>query len=122
MSGKVAAPLALTDEVSPVPCAPLRPRAIIPLKGGDTVSSLVMPSFDDFLHEMGHERIAKWADDSLKDVHREIGISFDLTNPDDAKRFVSAMFALNQRTTILMLRDYHDWLTSKLAQRSVRLL
>ena len=46
----------------------------------------------------------------------------DITNPDDSKRFVSALAAFNQRTTVLMLRDYHDWLCTQLENSSLRLI
>lgn len=86
------------------------------------MGDLNMPGFSDFLAEMGEARVVKWSSDALRDVRRDIGLSFDLSNPDDAARFVTAMQALNQRTTVLMLQDYHDWFCRLLAQRSVRLL
>lgn len=86
------------------------------------MNGLNIPGFDDFLADMGADRTQRWIDDALKEVQREIGISFDLTNPDDTKRFVTATFALNQRATVLMLRDYHAWLCKQLGERSLRLL
>ena len=86
------------------------------------MGELDIPSFADFIRDMGEERIAEWVDNAQKSVQREIGFSFDLTNPDDAKRFVMAMFSLNQRATMQMLGDYHAWLCKQLSQRSLRLL
>lgn len=86
------------------------------------MSDMNMPSFDDFLAEMGEDRIAQWSDESLKDVHRRIGVSFDLADPDDAQRFVLATSVLSHQTTVRMLRDYHEWLIAQLGQRSIRLL
>ena len=83
---------------------------------------LDIPRFDDFLNEMGDGRSQRWADDAIKEVQRDIGISYDLTNPDDARRFVSAMFALNQRATVYMMHDYHDWLCRQLDSKTLRLL
>lgn len=80
------------------------------------------PSFDDFLSDVGDDRRNAWFDEALHDVRREVGFAFNLASQDDAKRFMTAMTALNQRITILMLRDYHDWLCKQLSQRSLRLL
>ena len=79
-------------------------------------------SFDDFLADMGTERVLSWHDDALRDVRREIGFAFDLANSEDAQRFFTAVIATNQRATMLMLRDYHDWLYKQLDQRSLRLI
>ena len=86
------------------------------------MSQTEMPSFDAFLADMGQDRMREWCSESLKDVQREIGISFDFRNPDDLQRFVSAMMSLNLNTSVRMLRDYHSWLTDSLSQRSLRLL
>ena len=86
------------------------------------MGQLEIPDFDDFLNEMSDGRSERWAEDAMKEVRREIGFSFDLTNPDDTKRFVSATFALGQRATVYMLRDYHDWLRRQLGSRSLRLM
>ena len=91
-------------------------------KGCDLVGNLNVPAFSDFLDEMGPERFDRWSGVALKEVQREIGFSFDLTNPDDAKRFVTALFCLNQRSTILMLEDYHTWLIGKLDAASLHLI
>lgn len=86
------------------------------------MSSLDMPSFDDFLAHKGQTGIREWCSESLKDVQREIGFSFDFSNPDDLQRFASALISLNLNTSVRMLRDYHTWLTDTLSQRSIRLL
>ena len=81
-----------------------------------------IPSFADFLDEMGEERAQKWIVEAERHAQREIGIGYDLANPDDAKRFVSAIFAMNQRATILMLQDYHEWLCKQFGSRALRLI
>lgn len=86
------------------------------------MSHLNVPSFSDFLDDMSDERKAYWQNDALHLVQEHIGISFDITNPDDTKRFVTAMFHLNQRWTLLMLQDYHEWLIEKLDASSLHLI
>ena len=86
------------------------------------MNDLNIPSFDDFLDEMSDGRSQRWADDALKEVMRNIGISFDPRNPEDVERLVQATFALGQRATIHMLRDYHDWLCRQLGSKSLRLI
>ena len=86
------------------------------------MSNHKLPRFDDFLSDMGDDRVMSWHEDALRTVPLEIGFSFDITNPDDSKRFVSALAAFNQRTTVLMLRDYHDWLCTQLENSSLRLI
>lgn len=86
------------------------------------MGNLAIPGFTDFLSEMGEARIVQWSTDAARVVRSEIGMAFDLSSPEDAKGFVTAITALNQRATINMLQDYHAWLIDKLDRSSLHLI
>lgn len=83
---------------------------------------LNIPSFADFLDAMGDDRADYWQREAFKFAQQNVGISFDLASPEDAQRFFDAIYAVNQRSMVLVLSDYHDWLIEKLSGRSLRLL
>lgn len=84
------------------------------------MSNIEIPSFDDFLSEMGEERRAEWMEEGNRAIEA-LPVHLPLTDKT-AIEFVTAVTALNQRMTIAMLRDYHEWLIAQLSQRSVHLL
>ena len=84
------------------------------------MSMLNIPSFDDFLVEMGQERMLKWADEANASA-----ATLNITIPLDQQsmtQFVTAITALNVKYMTAMLRDYHEWLIGQLGQRSLHLL
>ena len=86
------------------------------------MGNLNFPSFADFLEDMGDAHLDSLQNDALRSVQLNIGMGFDLSVPDDTKRFVAAMFSLNQRWTLLMLQDYHNWLIEKLEEKAIHLI
>lgn len=84
------------------------------------MSKIQMPSFDDFLAEMGRDRMLQWADEA-----NAAPIELDTPLPFDQQtmtKLVTGISALNVKYMIAMLRDYHEWMTEQLAQRSLHLL
>lgn len=84
------------------------------------MSRIEIPGFDEFLDDMGEDRCVQWAAEANRAVER-LPVHLPLTG-ETANEFVMAVTALNQRMTIAMLRDYHEWLIAQLSQRSVHLL
>lgn len=85
------------------------------------MSKLQIPDFNQFLIDMGNERYEYWADAANKAVES----FFPLQAPvfqSGADQFATALTALNQRLTIEMLRDYHEWLIEQLSKKSLHLL
>ena len=77
-----------------------------------------IPSFDEFLLEMGEDRIAGWT----KDVNEaQFRIELPLT-PFNIQNFYTSILSSSAMIAKAMLRDYHEWLIKQLEQNSLRLL
>lgn len=85
------------------------------------MSNIQIPSFDDFLDEMGEDRIAAWADEGNDAMQSFMPVRAPVT-PEGASEFATALSAMNQRFAVAMLRDYHLWLVEQLSKVSLRLL
>lgn len=85
------------------------------------MSNLQVPGFDDFLLWAGPERMEQWAEDGNAAL-KTFNPLPPLLNQDGPSAFATALCAANQRMTIAMLRDYHEWLIAQLGQRSLHLL
>lgn len=84
------------------------------------MSKIVIPSFDDFLLEMGKDRMLEWADEAnASAVYLDMPDLFDQAT---MTKFVTGITALNVKYMTAMLRDYHEWLTEQLGRRSLHLL
>ena len=70
-----------------------------------------IPSFDDFVAATGVEGAASWADA----VNRS-AFSFPLpTDPETAIQFANTLLTASSTMAMMMLRDYHDWLSGELS-------
>ena len=85
------------------------------------MSALNIPSFDDFLAEMGEDRQREWGEEANAALEKLMPVSAPIT-AEGASEFATAMAAWNHRYFAAMLRDYHDWLAEQLARISLRLL
>ena len=77
-----------------------------------------IPSFDDFLADMGEDGVKRWSDaiDGLP-----LGEKSDSLE-DWLKTYSMNIIKASHLFSVEMLRDYHEWLIDKLSAKSVRLL
>ena len=78
----------------------------------------MLPSFDDFLYDMGQERISHWVDAAN---NAEIKMAVPMT-PDATQQLATSIVTASQLITLEMMRDYHEWLQEQLKRKSVRLV
>lgn len=80
---------------------------------------LKIPSFDDFLAEMGNEKSTEWcmSVDGLKICDR-----FPPQTVGDVQQMAAALLSASHDMTIAMLRDYHAWLVKQFSSKSVHLV
>lgn len=76
------------------------------------------PSFDDFLLEMGPERVAQWSD-TVNDIAPEVTLPL---TPFNIQKFYSSFMLASAVMSKAMMRDYHEWLIKELEKHSVRLI
>ena len=85
------------------------------------MSKMILPSFDDFLLDMGEDRIAQWANDANDAIAELMPVKVPIT-AEAANEFANSLTVLNQQITLAMLRDYHEWLIEQLSKKSLHLL
>lgn len=72
----------------------------------------MFPTFDDFLSDMGTERMDEWGKAA---VGTGLSVKFPITE-ENFEEFVSSMVAASHLVCCDMMRDYHRWLISKFDQ------
>ena len=77
-----------------------------------------IPSFDDFLADVGEEKMIKWymTVDGIK-----LCDSFPKT-AEDIQQMASVLLSASHDITLAMMRDYHEWLVQQLSAKSVHLV
>ena len=80
---------------------------------------LKIPSFDDFLAEMGSEKSIEWcmSVDGLGICDR-----FPPQTVGDVQQMAAALLSASHDMTVAMLRDYHAWLVKQFSSKSVHLV
>ena len=79
---------------------------------------MAFPSFDDFLSEMGEDRIFHWSD-GISEANLKL---VPPITPENMQSFSSSVIAGSQLVAIAMMRDYHEWLIEQLKRKSLRLV
>lgn len=77
-----------------------------------------LPSFEDFLLDMGEEKIEQWVNNINKE---KLEVSLPLT-AFNVQSFIQTIVTASLTMSCGMMSDYHQWLCKQLAQRSFHLV
>lgn len=78
----------------------------------------MLPSFDDFLADMGETGRNRWFK-AVNDAQIDLVAP---TTPDTLQSFTNSILKAAVLLNVEMMRDYHSWLEKELAKKSVRLI
>ncbi len=80
---------------------------------------LKIPSFDDFLAEMGSEKSIEWcmSVDGLR-----LCSHYPPRTTEEVQEMAAALLSASHDMTVAMLRDYHAWLVKQFSSKSVHLV
>lgn len=79
---------------------------------------LTIPSFDDFLADMG-EKKTEWY---MAVDGKKLCDNYPPRTAQEVQKMAAALISASHDVTVAMLRDYHEWLVKQLASKSVHLV